>query len=368
MVRLGGARLRPTPPEAGGQEPLETIRPENTRREAFEDVTARAYRVLEEASRRGIPPDPRVYELLFIHLEGTDPELSVAVEMLLPEGEGASLNAVDRLYEEHLAYGDKAGRYVEIGAQAEQELGALCASLERKSADDGRFRDTLAEARDGMSFLMRPSTARKVIRNMIEVTETYAARSDYFAGELAAARAQIGMLHDELKELRESAFADHLTGLANRRRFDLVLALEIDARPSRGPFSLVMSDVDMFKRVNDQFGHSVGDSVLKQYARLIRQNVQGKDTPARYGGEEFALILPATELLGARHVAERIRQGLAARSFVVTDTKARLGVVTASFGVAEHREGETAAELIARCDAALYRAKETGRNRVVTAS
>ncbi len=364
IVRLGRAVAEVD----GGPEALESIKAEDTRRESFDDVTALAYRVLEETSRRGIPPDPRVFELFYVYLEGTDAELSEAVDMLLPDGEGASLNAVDRLYEEHLALGDKAGRYMEISARAEKELGTLSASLARKSVDDDRFRDTLAKARDGMSILMRPSTARQVIRDMLEVTETYATQNEFFAGELSAAHAQIGMLHDELRELRESAFADHLTGLANRRRFDLVLELEIDARATKGPFSLVMTDVDRFKRVNDQFGHAVGDSVLKQYARLIRQNVQGKDTAARYGGEEFALILPSTEILGARHVAERIRQGLAARNFVVSDTKERLGAVTASFGVAEHREGETAAELIARCDKALYKAKETGRNRVTTAS
>ncbi len=144
-----------------------------------------------------------------------------------------------------------------------------------------------------------------------------------------------------MKELKESAFTDHLTSLGNRRRFDTTLELAVEQAGGGGPLSLILADLDRFKRINDGYGHPVGDSVLKHFARLVRQSVSDQDTPARCGGEEFGIILPGVELLNARHVAERIRQALAARSFVVSDTRERLGSVTASFGVAELREGET---------------------------
>jgi diguanylate cyclase len=218
-----------------------------------------------------------------------------------------------------------------------------------------------------MSILTRPGAVKRAVRELIETTGSQARDAARFDAELDAARAQIGKMRRELRELRERAYADHLTGLANRRRFDLVLEYEVAAQDGRGPFCVVLCDIDHFKRVNDAFGHPVGDSVLQQFARLIRQNVQGKDTAARYGGEEFGLVLPMTEALGARHVAERIRQALASRVFVVSGTRRRIGSVTASFGVAEHRPGETAQEVVARADAALYAAKRAGRNRVATA-
>ncbi|SFI20838.1 diguanylate cyclase [Albimonas pacifica] len=325
----------------------------------------RARRALAEAERRGLPPDPRVFELFYAYLGGEDPRLCAAVDALLPEGGGANLDAVERLHETHLALGGQAERFLDVGREVELELALLSESLARRSAANDAFHYDLTRARDGMSILARPGTVRQTIRDLIDLTTRYAQQVEGHDAELAAARAQISDLQDELQDLRERSYIDHLTGLANRRRFDAALELAIHEAPERGPLSLVICDLDHFKRINDGFGHAVGDSVLKQFARLLRQNVQGKDTAARFGGEEFALVLPRTERLGARHVAERIRQELAARAFVITGTRKRLGSVTASLGVAEWRRGEGAAALIARADAALYRAKNSGRNRVI---
>jgi diguanylate cyclase len=151
----------------------------------------------------------------------------------------------------------------------------------------------------------------------------------------------------------------------------VMLKLEILARPDADPslpaFSLVLCDLDRFKRINDTFGHNVGDSVIRQFAQTMRLGIKGKDTAARYGGEEFALLLPETQILGARHVAEKIRQAFAAQAFVLTETQQRIGSLSASFGVAEHQPGESIEALAARADAALYRAKNNGRNRVSAA-
>ncbi len=330
-------------------------------------TSERARRALAEAERRDLPPDPRVFELFYAYLGGDNPRLRAAIDTMLPEGGGANLDAVERIHDAYLALGSKAERFLDVGRQVELELALLSESLARRSAANDAFQYDLTRARDGMSILSRPGTVRQTIRDLIDLTTRYAQQVEGHDAELAAARTQISDLQDELQELRESAYLDHLTGLANRRRFDGGLELAILEAPERGPLSLVICDLDHFKRINDGFGHAVGDSVLKQFARLLRQNVQGRDTAARFGGEEFALILPRTERLGARHVAERVRQELAARAFVVTGSRKRLGTVTASLGVAEWRRGESAADLIGRADAALYKAKNSGRNRVIVA-
>ena len=330
------------------------------------DASQIARAAIVEAERRGIPPEPRAFDVLFGYVEGTDPELRQAVDALLAEGEDANIDALDRIHEEHVGYRGHADAYVRIGAQLDEDLQQIGGMLSRRIKNDGRFLHSLNRARDGMSLFARPSAVRQIMRDLIDMSQSYAEQTEQFSAELEAARAQVEELNKELKALRESAFVDHLTGVANRRRLDMALEQEIARAEQTGPLSFIIADLDRFKRLNDTFGHAVGDSVLKQFARILRENVKGKDVPARYGGEEFAVILPATNLLGARHVAEKIRQQLASRAFVISDTKQPLGTVTASFGVAEWQKGESMDDLVRRADEMLYHAKETGRNRVVS--
>lgn len=162
------------------------------------------------------------------------------------------------------------------------------------------------------------------------------------------------------KQLAHQSRTDPLSGLANRRAFDETLKRKCaQARRNHKPLSLIMVDLDHFKRVNDEYGHPVGDEVLVQLAKLLQQGIREYDIAARFGGEEFAIVLPETAGIAARDLAERLRQTLHAETWPVP-------TVTASFGVAESA-GDTCAPdaLIQLADEALYRAKETGRNRVV---
>jgi diguanylate cyclase (GGDEF)-like protein len=166
-----------------------------------------------------------------------------------------------------------------------------------------------------------------------------------------------------LDTCEEAAFTDHLTGLANRRRFERQLEREITRtlRYTR-PFCLLFLDIDYFKRVNDSFGHETGDEVIRHIAKILQAGTRGIDTAARIGGEEFALLLTETELSGGLEVAERLR--LAIKSAELPPA----GSVTASFGVAEFPLcAEGGKELIAAADAAMYEAKRQGRDRVVSA-
>lgn len=159
----------------------------------------------------------------------------------------------------------------------------------------------------------------------------------------------------------EAAFTDHLTGLANRRRFERQLDREV-SRTLRyaHPFSLVMLDIDNFKYVNDTFGHNAGDEVIRGLARVLQEGTRGIDLAARIGGEEFAILLVETGQSGALEVAERLR--VAIREMIVPG----VGQVSASFGVAECPiGGQTSSEMLNSTDVALYEAKRSGRDRVV---
>ncbi len=166
-----------------------------------------------------------------------------------------------------------------------------------------------------------------------------------------------------LDTCEEEAFTDHLTGLANRRRFERHLEREV-ARTLRHErsFCLLMLDIDHFKQINDNYGHDVGDEAIKSFARILQEGIRGIDLAARVGGEEFAIILTETNLGSAMEVAERLRLALQEVELPLA------GRVAASFGVAEcPSHAQTARDLLASADAALYEAKRQGRDRVVHA-
>ena len=167
---------------------------------------------------------------------------------------------------------------------------------------------------------------------------------------------------DEL-ELRQIAMTDSLTGAETRRSFEAQLDREIKRTQRYAKvFSLIMLDLDHFKAVNDTHGHGAGDIVLQTVAARIKHHMRGSDIFARIGGEEFALILPETDLVGAKVIAERIRESIASEPIALPETRIN---VTGSLGIATFTDpSETAGALLDRTDAALYQAKRNGRNRV----
>jgi diguanylate cyclase (GGDEF)-like protein len=177
-------------------------------------------------------------------------------------------------------------------------------------------------------------------------------------------RANEKTLSDTVRELELLATTDELTGLHNRRSLLHRLKFETArAKRFRSPLSAVMIDLDRFKQINDEHGHAVGDQVLANVGRLLRESVRVIDVPGRYGGEELCVILPNTPIEGALKFAETLRSKVEAQLHYAG---ARQLQVTASFGVGsfDHMEIADAESLLRQADAALYRAKHAGRNRV----
>ena len=182
---------------------------------------------------------------------------------------------------------------------------------------------------------------------------------------LNEAKAQAVELRDRLEKTEQLVSLDPLTELPNRRHLDAFLSDAIkEAHSSYLPLSIVMADIDHFKRLNDTYGHQTGDCVLKKFSKLLKSGVRSTDLVARYGGEEFIIVLKRSPVGTGFEVAESIRAMIASSKWVEPNTGKDIGRITASFGVAEIEDDESAAEFIERADKQLYVAKKNGRNRV----
>jgi diguanylate cyclase (GGDEF)-like protein len=170
-----------------------------------------------------------------------------------------------------------------------------------------------------------------------------------------------GYVHDLRRRLRESGY-DRLTGAYNRgRTLDAFAHEKNRCDRGAGPLSVCLVDIDLFKNINDAQGHQAGDRVLQTFAKIAREELRAIDFIGRYGGDEFLLVLPGTSREGARECAERIRRRMALLKFF---DPAADGLATVSIGTTQYVQGEALQETLQRADAALYRAKTTGRNRV----
>jgi diguanylate cyclase (GGDEF)-like protein/hemerythrin-like metal-binding protein len=185
-------------------------------------------------------------------------------------------------------------------------------------------------------------------------------RGRTLAHKAEALSREIDRLRQELLRLEEVASHDRLTGAWNRRRLDEAVAAEMSlAQRRRAPLSLILLDLDHFKRINDTYGHTVGDAVLVGAVAAFRPVLRPSDALVRWGGEEFLVLTPITSLEGASHIAERLRAAMAATEFPGAES------VTLSAGVAEYANDESLEAWVERADQALYRAKAAGRNQVV---
>ena len=199
------------------------------------------------------------------------------------------------------------------------------------------------------------------MRAMVREKETVDQRA------LDALSSQVDVLKRELDKARQSASTDGLTGVNNRKAFDDYLRSLVERnRVTQTPFSLLMMDIDDFKRLNDTHGHTVGDRMLLAFAEKCRQSVRSDDFLARYGGEEFTLILPGASLRNATKRAKAICRTIAGSRYAADDSpKPDVVSITVSIGVSTYRKGDTVQSLVERADQCLYKAKADGKNRAV---
>lgn len=245
------------------------------------------------------------------------------------------------------------------------EVTRLLLLLRQHAEANENFSVALDRAKADLHESLKTEQVRIIISYLMIENEKMKARTANLQANLENSQHQIERLKTNLATAEAQGVSDPLTGLKNRRGFDIILSSQVaTSRAGNQPLSLILADIDHFKAINDRYGHPAGDDVLRWFARILSSNVKGRDTVAGYGGEEFAVILPATPLENACKVAAHIKAQLEQQLWQKPGAPNTLLRVTASFGVAQLAEGEGTSSLVSRADARLYDAKTGGRNRV----
>jgi diguanylate cyclase len=225
----------------------------------------------------------------------------------------------------------------------------------------GQFGVTLEQTRSQLSGPLAFERVQSVIGELVAETARMQAATRSASERLEANVQQVGVLTEQLERAQSEALLDPLTGLKNRRGLERAVQ---EITGSLDEAALLVIDVDHFKLINDTHGHLLGDRVLRAIGQILQANIKGRDIAARLGGEEFAVLLLGTSSQGAQVLAEQIRLAVARGRIRRIDGTELAGAITVSIGIASARAGEDFDALLARTDAALYRAKRDGRNLV----
>ncbi|MDK4703665.1 GGDEF domain-containing protein [Rhizobium sp. CNPSo 4062] len=308
----------------------------------------------------GVAPIPRNYELFYEAYIGSNLALTRELAAL---GKSATQEELDEIGAKYFPH--HAGRvFDEAHSRLASELDAVLRALRQEQTTLEGYNRLLGETSQSISS--RSHHSAELLRGAIDMlaaaTGDTMARGEKTVEHVVERSQEMDLVRKELDEYKRIANTDSLTRLSNRRAFEDRLISIFDNQLTRSTTALVLADIDHFKRVNDTFGHPVGDKILATVASIIRANVRRDVFVARVGGEEFALILEATSVEEVTTVCERIRRTLEATPFKNSRTRVDYGPITLSLGICMASEAADSGELYNKADLALYCAKNAGRN------
>ena len=331
----------------------------------FRDITFEiAENALEMARVHKTSPIPKIYEIWFSYVNGDNKELNKHIDVLLSNGEELGNYEVDQIYDEYFSLTiEQEKKRDAANKQLDKDVDAIVTLVDTHLKNGQDHADSLDKSSKDLKNDASEKNLEKVIEQLLVENSNMRTTTMGFFKDIRNVKSYIEKMHATLRQAQENEMKDALTKMPNRRFFDIKLASSImHAHDSSSPMCLAMVDIDNFKKINDVYGHVIGDQVIKFVASLLINNIKGQDTSARYGGEEFAILLPNTNIRDAAILIENIRAKLQNSNLVLTKKRCSIGQITASFGIAEIKNSDNPTSLIERADQNLYSAKNSGKN------
>ena len=333
--------------------------------ESLEETARYVRLLLPLMTKHVIPITPKNYTTWYDYVSGENKELQKAIDSIIEKKEPFSRTTNEMLYQRFIVE-QYENTLDEIRKKLQEILLFTLKELTEISGQTEIFESSALKCVDKLSEDMPVKEIRKVLDEVIAATKRMRRSGESTQQRLKETTENMQILQKEFEQAKTELLVDFLTGILNRKGF--YETLEKSVSETTGHLSLLIVDLDHFKKFNDTHGHIVGDKILRIMAKNMQKSVRGSDFTARIGGEEFAVILPKTPLLGATTVAETLRASFSQLKLEKKAKSESLGTITVSIGVAQYRPGESLENLINRADKALYFAKNAGRNRVATES
>lgn len=329
----------------------------------FDKASEHLRQALALLSRHRIPPSPLNYRIGYDVTAGLNMQLRTDLENHIDGSHTLTRETLWQLYAKHFLQDDKTLEHLRT------ELRTLVTSLQQEFTRAGGniagYTNTLNRFAGMLESESSIGQITEEVHRVIDDTRNMEKSQTMLESQMSNVMQEMESMREELNQVRLESLTDGLTGIANRKAFDTALAQTLNAsRKQNLSMCLLLADIDHFKRFNDNHGHLVGDKVLRFVASTLKHCMKGRDTVARYGGEEFAVILPNTELSGARTAAEQIRRSVSSASLTNKSRGENYGFITISIGIALLQQDDQPDDLIKRADMSLYMAKNQGRNRV----
>ncbi len=333
--------------------------------DAADSYAKKAIKTLDEGK---LAKTPNNFEVWYAYYSKENQDVINVLDSFLKNKKKASEAELHEIYTKFLSDNRTEERVRKAGDDLQSTINNVKNVVAGVKSSTHEYRGSLETINSRLSKNPSSDELKEVINQVKNNTQQVITRNESLEVVLEESANEIETLRKDLAKARKESMTDSLTGLSNRKAFDTEIHRILEeCKKEKISFTVLMLDIDHFKSFNDNFGHQVGDQVLRLVAKCLTDGIKGQDIAARYGGEEFVIILPNTELAAGVAVANNLRKIVANKDVVNRSTGERLARITMSAGVAQFSGVEAVEELIGRADAALYTAKHNGRNQVAAA-